>query len=90
MKKHKEIRAWIATKDRLPRFDIPVLACLESGYDGSLYILPMIRSYVENEGWYWCVHSGSGLDLADKNNYECEDDYDVRYWMPLPKPPKSK
>ena len=79
-------KEWISCKDRLPEYDVPVMAAFGSGGDFSLE--PMMVSFTD-DGYYWCEYEGYG-DISDKNNYVAEDDYDVDYWQPLPKPPKGE
>ena len=80
-------REWISVDKEMPEFDVPVLACIKSAYDGSLYLLAMMRSY-NGDGWLWSKNDGSALD--EKENYEDDDEYDVKYWQFLPEPPKEQ
>lgn len=70
---------WIRTKDRLPDYDVPVLV-----FNG--WVHAAMLSY--EEGWLWCAYQGYG-SLCDNTCYECDDDYQYDYWMPLPEPPKE-
>ena len=82
---------WIDVKDRLPDFDVTVLVCFPSSYDGKPVYAWGAR-VDDLQGWAWGVGGRFGV-RADKdavyNEIEVSDEYPVAYWMPLPPPPKS-
>lgn len=47
------------------------------------YVKKGERNYVVNEGWWWC---DSDAIFSEEGNDG--DDSFVRYWMPVPKPPR--
>jgi hypothetical protein len=71
---------WISVDDRLPDFEVPVLGVIGES------IYPVCR-YDDSDGWLWgCLHIGA---LDDVMSYECDDDYQVTHWMPLPAAPMA-
>ena len=86
---------WIKVEDRLPEFKQTVIVRYPSGYDGSHIYAWGGRVEGENEdgeaAWCWGIHGtfggvAPGKD-TDWNDIECEDDYPVSHWMPLPELP---
>jgi hypothetical protein len=75
--------SWISVKDRFPDFDIPVLVYFLK----SKSMMCGMRSYT-GDGWLWSIWNGLG-DFQDKSEFECDDDYPITHWMPLPEPPKQ-
>lgn len=91
-------QTWIAVEDRLPEFKQTVLVRYPSGYDLSHVYAFGGRVEGENENgepaWCWGIKQGyggiqPGKD-TDYNDVECEDDYPVTHWMPLPAPPSAE
>jgi hypothetical protein len=79
---------WISVSDRLPEVNVPVLCAVISGYDGKLYVCALCRKEETYDEWLWCICNTSS-NLEDASCYEADDDYDVKYWQPLPPPPKD-
>lgn len=69
---------WIATSDRLPDIDVPVLAMIND----DPWFYPFCRVDVGDDGWLWADYKIGPLN--DPASYEADDDYDVVRWMPLP------
>ena len=78
---------WINVKRRLPDLDVPVWCNLDGGG-----IIVGCRS-MDCEHWYWCNTYDTFYRVGDKwctSGAECDDEYIVTHWMPLPEPPKVK
>lgn len=74
--------AWVSVDERLPDMMVPVL-----GYTAGGSLSVFARDDVDGEGWLWARASWIG-DLADPRGFEADDDYDVKFWQPLPIPPQ--
>jgi hypothetical protein len=83
---------WISVKDRLPDLEQVVLVCFPSDYNEKPQYAWGAR-LDDTEGWVWGIKNGYGsLDPAADaawNDIECDDDYRVSHWQPLPAPPHS-
>jgi hypothetical protein len=69
---------WISVEDRLPELDVPVLAFYHGG-------IGAVFRGEGDDGWLLSAHHMGLLD--DLDSYECDDNYEVTHWMPLPAPP---
>lgn len=69
---------WISTKDRLPEHHVPVLAVMaDECLSGYVYVAQRI------EDGYWSFQNGYyGFGI-------CTDEK-IKWWMPLPEPPKEE
>jgi hypothetical protein len=82
---------WVDAKSELPPIDTIVIVRYPSGYDGA-HMFAWGARVDDGEHWFWGIQTGysSGIRI-DKdtswNDIECDDDYGVTHWMPLPKPP---
>ena len=73
---------WIATSERYPEENVPVLACTKEGWITA-------AKYVYEDGWHWEQLSFGGyLDVP--SNYEWDDDYEYTHWRYLPAPPQEE
>ncbi len=75
---------WINVNEKLPEENETVWAInKEKGW-------VMLGCLVYEDGWLWA--DSNGLIYAKNGNIvaecECDDDYDVTHWQPLPKLPK--
>lgn len=79
---------WISVKDRLPKFDFPVLVCWPSAFDGKPLYAFGARLY-DPDGWLWGVKSGycGWIEPGNASDIEADDNYPVTHWMPLAKAP---
>jgi hypothetical protein len=71
---------WIRTADQLPELGAFVLGWCE----GALAVF--CRDDLGEDGWIW-ARQLNAWNLADPDGAECEDDYIVTHWMPIPAPP---
>ena len=72
---------WISVKDRLPKFDVPILYVVDGA---TRYVRKGVRGWDGNEYW-WCDENG---DFDEEGN-----DGDVSFvthWMPMPKLPRKR
>jgi len=74
---------WIRVADQLPELGQLVLGW----YDGTLAVFA--RDASGGEGWLWSIQTAA-RDLVAPWGLECDDDYAITHWMPLPAPPESK
>lgn len=76
---------WISVEDRLPKSLQTVWLSNGNGFI-------CLGCLVDNDdGWHWAESNGIIYIYNGEITSECEsDDLDVRYWMPLPSPPKTK
>ena len=76
---------WISIEDRLPKSLQTVWLSNGNGFI-------CLGCLVDNDdGWHWAESNGIIYIDNGEITSECEsDDLDVRYWMPLPSPPKTK
>ena len=68
------VGGWVSVEDRVPESNEIVLA-LAYDKDGDAYMTTVVR--------YPCG------DWDSVDDYFNQSDYEVRYWMPLPEPPKE-
>lgn len=86
-----DANGWFDAKQELPPIDQVVIVRYPSGYDGA-GILVWGARVDDGDHWFWGVQTGYSCGIrpdedAGWNNIECDDDYEVTHWMPLPKPP---
>ena len=76
---------WISVEDRLPKSLQTVWLSNDNGFI-------CLGCLVDNDdGWHWAESNGIIYIDNGEITSECEsDDLDVRYWMSLPSPPKTK
>ena len=74
--------AWISVEERLPELEAVVLGVSHGGTLG-------VYSRVDDgEGWLWYRQTWQ-WNLADASGFDCDDDYQLTHWMPLPKAPPA-
>lgn len=88
---------WISVKEKLPEFEEPVWGLLRM-QDSTGYCLAIVMRGDGDDGWLWHICDDWGgrmiawpYRLEDSAQFECDDDYRVKLWMPLsalPKPPE--
>jgi hypothetical protein len=84
-----KVCGWKSVKDGLPDEGTNVLACFVSGYDKSLYVaVGSFDWHGEEGGWLWS--QGNGYGELETFDTECDDDYRVTHWMPIPTPPAKR
>lgn len=76
-----KVAQWIRVEDRLPELGVLVL-----GWDGALAVFT--RDDAGEHGWLWARQTWCH-NLGDPQGIECDDDYAVTHWMPLPSPPAT-
>jgi hypothetical protein len=56
------------------------------GFDGNEILVVTFHSYKTGTNWVNCYG-----DVLDPDIYEWDDDYDIKYWMPIdiPEPPPA-
>jgi hypothetical protein len=73
------MNGWISVKDGLPEDNRFVLVCNDDGH-------MMIAQYVGESIWQWQYkYTNYDVDVWDD-----EEQGPVRWWMPLPEPPKEQ
>lgn len=72
---------WISVKERLPKQDESVLACVNNHY---------IEAYISGVDWYYdeCIFDHGCNDLRFCEHCSAKINT-VTHWKPLPKPPKG-
>ena len=85
---------WISVTDRLPEILETVWISNGNGWTTlgcrSDYFSEFNDDGREELCWCWCVSNGIIWEKNGKITSDCEaDDFDVIFWMPLPKPPKQ-
>jgi hypothetical protein len=95
-KQYKPMR-WISVADRIPKYEEPVWGLVRA--NSACFRLAIVMRGDGEEGWIWHVctdwnYTGmiSWPELGQAADFECDDDYQVKYWLPLsalPKPPKD-
>lgn len=80
---------WISVKDGLPTSVANrVIFCCKNGYVG----VGHYEKFDEVCTWYSFEHNKPLISWCDITHWRSneEDDYDVIYWMPLPKPKREE
>jgi hypothetical protein len=73
------MNGWISVKDGLPEDNRFVIVCNDDGH-------MMIAQYVGESIWQWQYkYTNYDVDVWDD-----EEQGHVRWWMPLPEPPKEQ
>lgn len=67
---------WISVKDRLPEFNVRILAI---DVDGDIYAVVYVND-PNYEHYFAIVSSGCGC---------CDTSVEATHWMPLPEPPNG-
>jgi hypothetical protein len=79
---------WISTEENLPEFleGKDYSANVIGWCDGKVGLF--CRYYINGEGWLWAKadYVGFGLEGAE---CQCDDDYQVTHWMPIPQAPQG-
>ena len=79
---------WISVKERIPEFEEAVWGLLPIE-NGAGWCLAIVMRGDGEDGWLWHICTEfTGVNmvqwpLSDDADFECDDDYQVRYWMPL-------
>jgi hypothetical protein len=73
---------WISVEERLPDPQTLVFGWTR---DGALGVFS--RDDSDDDGWVW-ARQGYSSDLSDPSGLECDDEYDVTHWMPIPEGPR--
>ena len=74
---------WISVEDLLPEFGVPVIAGSRLFGRGE-FDWWIFERYYDGDGWLWSRLNSSSLS----GDFECDDDYHITHWQPLPEPPK--
>lgn len=86
-----DANGWRDAKQELPPIDQVVIVRHPSAYDGADMYAWGAR-VDDGEHWFWGIQAGYGGSIrldkdAGWNGIECDDDYNVTHWQPLPAPP---
>jgi Protein of unknown function (DUF551) len=73
---------WISVDDQLPAIEVLVLGWTSEGALGVFS-----RASLDEDGWSW-ERQADFADLANPAGLECDDEYEVTHWMPIPEGPR--
>ncbi|WEE38370.1 MULTISPECIES: DUF551 domain-containing protein [unclassified Acinetobacter] len=75
---------WISVNEQLPELGVPVMAGSKSFGLGE-FDWWFFERFADGDVWLWSRLNSSSL----RGDFECDDDYHITHWMPLPEPPKE-
>lgn len=80
------IGGWISVEDRLPdAAGVMVLVTAHNRYYDTYSVFPAFLSYGTNK---WCTYDVTKMETKTATDNTVNDRLTVKYWMPLPEPPK--